>query len=129
MIRETPERKEKQKEIDNLSKKKIRETPEGKAKQKEIDNVSKRKIGEKPEGKEKQKEIDDVSKKKVCENIRFDKEDAFQEVKEMSKVHPSILDTNAYKIIEKYFLEEINEGPEYKCEICVQGVPKKMHLL
>ena len=37
----------------------------------------------------------------------------------MSKVDPSILDTNAYKIIEKDFLEEINEGPEYKCEICI----------
>ena len=53
------------------------------------------------------------------ENIRFDKEAAFQEVKEMSKVDPSILDTNAYKIIEKDFLVEINEGPEYKCEICL----------
>merc|ERR1719494_1391510 len=135
-IRETPEGKEKQKEIDNLSKKKIRETPEGgkrhqesmrkiretpegKEKQKEIDNVSKRKTREKPEGKEKQREIDNVSKKKVRENIRFDKEAAFQEVKEMSMVDPSILDTNAYKIIEKDFLEEINEGPEYKCEICI----------
>merc|ERR1712113_851710 len=86
--------KKKQKEIDNLSKRKIRETPEGKEKQKEIDNVSKRKIRGKPEGKEKQREIDNVSKKKVRENIRFDKEAAFQEVKEMSKVDPSILDTN-----------------------------------
>ena len=37
------------------------------------------------------------------ENIRFDKVAAFQKVKEMSKVDPSILDTNAYKIIEKDF--------------------------
>merc|ERR1712099_160423 len=100
--------KEKQHEIDNFSKKKNRETPEGKKKhqeeskesmkklrisdtgkkkQHEIDNFSKKKIRETPEGKEKQK-------KKVRENILFDKEAAFQEVKEMSKVDPSILDTN-----------------------------------
>ena len=114
-LRLTNEGKEKQHEIDKLSKKKIRETPEGRKKNQE----SVRKIRETPEGKEKQKEIDNVSKKKVRENIRFDKEAAFQEVKEMSKVDPSILDTNAYKIIEKDFLEEINEGPEYKCEICI----------
>ena len=94
---------------------KIRETPEGKEKQKEIDNLSKKKIRETPEGKEKQKEIDNVSKKKVRENIRFDKEAAFQEVKEMTKVDPSIylsihrsiypsIDSNAYKIIERDFL-------------------------
>ena len=59
-------------------------------------------------GKKKQHEIDNLSKKKVRENIRFDKEAAFQEVKEMSRVDPSILDTNAYKIIEKDFLVEIN---------------------
>merc|ERR1712034_229168 len=60
-VRETPERKGKQKEIDHLSKKKIRETPEGKEKQKEIDNLSKKKIRETPEGRKKQKEIDNLS--------------------------------------------------------------------
>ena len=54
-------------------------------------------------------------RKKRCENTRFDRES----VKKISKVNPSILDTNAYKIIEKDFLREINEGPEYKCEICL----------
>ena len=63
-------------------------------------------------GEKKQHEIDNLSKKKVRENITFDKEAAFQEVKEMSKVVPSILDTNAYKMIERDFLVEIDEGPE-----------------
>ena len=35
----------------------------------------------------------------------------------MSKVDPSILDANAYAIIEKDFLEEINEGLEYMWDI------------
>ena len=34
----------------------------------------------------------------------------------MSMVEPSIIDTNAYKIIEKDFLHEINKGLEYKFE-------------
>ena len=34
-------------------------------------------------------------------------------------VDPIILNTEAYKIIEKDFLEEMNEGPEYMCAICI----------
>ena len=52
--------------------------------------------------------------KKMCENSRFDRESAFDEVKGRSVVDPSI----GYKIIEKDFLGEIDEGPEYMCEIC-----------
>ena len=40
-----------------------------KEKQKERDNISKRKIRETPKEKKKQKDIDNLSKKKVCENI------------------------------------------------------------
>ena len=36
----------------------------------------------------------------------------------MSMVDPEILSTQAYKIVEKDFLKDINVGPEYKCEIC-----------
>ena len=56
--------------------------------------------------------------KKMCENIRFDRESALDEAEGRSMVDPSILNTNAHKIIEKYFLGEIDEGPEYMCEIC-----------
>ena len=38
----------------------------------------------------------------MCENIQFDKEAAFQDVKEMSKVDPSILDKNAHKNLYQY---------------------------
>ena len=51
----------------------------------------------------------------MCENSRFDRESAFDEVKGRSVVDPSI----GYKIIEKDFLGEIDEGPEYMCDICI----------
>ena len=57
--------------------------------------------------------------RKMCENIRFDRESAFDEVEGGSMVDPSILNTNAYKIIERDFLGEIDEGPKYMCEICI----------
>ena len=47
--------------------------------------------------------------KKMCENIRFDRESAFDEVEGKSIVDPSVLNTNAYKIIEKDFFDEIDE--------------------
>merc|ERR1712034_216082 len=110
---DTPEGKKKQQEVDNASKKRIRDTPDGKKKQQEVDNASKRKIRDTPEGKKKQQEVDNASKKKIRENIRFDRESAFDEVEGRSMVDPSILDTNAFKIIEKDFLDEIGEGLEY----------------
>ena len=63
----------------------------------------------------KNQEESNKAMKKMRENIRFDRESAFDEVKGKSMVDPSILNTNAYKIIEKDFLEEIDEGPEYMC--------------
>ena len=130
--------KKKQHEIDNLSKQKIRETPKGnikhqeeskeamkklritdtrKKKQHEIDNLSKQKIREPPNGKEKQKEIDNVSKKSAWKYAIWQRGCISRS--QGNEQDWSILDTNAYKIIEKDFLVEINEGPEYKCEICI----------
>ena len=56
------------------------------------------------------------------------REAAFDDVKGRSMVDPSILHSDAYKIIEKDFLEEVNEGPEYKCEICICWNYKKSSL-
>ena len=71
------------------------------------------------EGKKKQHETDSKSKSKTRQHVKMDRETAFDEVEGRSMVDPSILDTHAYKIIEKDFLDEISEGPEYKCEICI----------
>ena len=49
---------------------------------------------------------------------RKSREEAFNDVKDMSMVDPEILSTQGYKIVENDFLKEINVGPEYKCEIC-----------
>ena len=40
------------------------------------------------------------------------------EVRERSMVDPSILDTPAFKPIEKEYREEIRKGPDYICDIC-----------
>ena len=40
-------------------------------------------------------------------------------------VDPSILNTNAYKIIEKDLLDDINEGHEYIFKICIWTIKNR----
>ena len=35
-----------------------------------------------------------------------------------SMVHPSILDTKTFKLIEKGFLKAVQEGPMHICNVC-----------
>ena len=35
-----------------------------------------------------------------------------------SMVHPSIIDTQAFKLIEKGFLKATQEEPRYICDVC-----------
>ena len=51
--------------------------------------------------------------------MKFDRDSAFEEVSGKSMFDPIISDTKAYKIIEKDFSEDINEGPQYMCENCI----------
>ena len=118
-FRDTLEGQKKQQEVDNASKKKIRDTPEGQKKQRDGNNASNEKFRATSEGQKKQQEVDKASKKKMRKSVQFDRDSAFEEVAGKSMVDPIILDTKAYKIIENDFLEEINEGPEYICEICI----------
>ena len=60
----------------------------------------------------------------MCENIRFDRDSAFDEVEGGIMVDSSILNTNAYKIIEKDFLSKIDEGSEYLYEMYLLELQK-----
>ena len=54
-----------------------------------------------------------------------EKSEAFYYVQGMSMVDPSILHTQAYKIIQKVFEDAINEGPTYTCDICIKSEFRK----
>ena len=41
-------------------------------------------------------------------------------------VHPSILDTQTFKLIEKGFLKAVQEGPVHICNVCWKFEWKKM---
>ena len=44
----------------------------------------------------------------------------FNDVQGQSMVDPSVLNTPAYKLIQKEYLSEIKKGPDYVCDICHQ---------
>ena len=45
-----------------------------------------------------------------------------------SMVHPSILDTQTFKLIEKGFLKTVQEGPMHICNVCWKFEWKKIGL-
>ena len=47
-------------------------------------------------------------------------ENAFKVAEDMSMVDPIALNTEAYKIIQKDFINAITEGPAYICDICIE---------
>ena len=50
---------------------------------------------------------------KRTKNTKMEREKVFEEVQGMSVADPSILDTEAYRIIEDERLKETTDGPEY----------------
>ena len=81
-------------------------------------------------------ESEQERKKAMCENrddneIKTDREydqkpkkaeieNAFKAVENMSIVDPLILNTEAYKIIQKDFINVISDGPTYIFDICIE---------
>ena len=59
------------------------------------------------------REYDQKPKKAKIEN-------AFKAVENMSIVDPLILNTEAYKIIQKDFINVISDGPTYIFDICIE---------
>ena len=52
------------------------------------------------------------------ENVKQNRDNIFGSVQDHSMVDPSILDTDAFKTIEREFKDAIKEGPTFICDIC-----------
>ena len=94
----------------------IRSTPEGKEQNRKCAKKGMSDIRSTPEGKE--------QNQKCSERIRSIsaevKEKAFEAVRGKSMTDPSIIRTDAFKIIQSSWQKVMNEGPEYTCAICIK---------
>ena len=117
----TEEGKKKHRERARESMNKILATADGKMKHQISSSNSRRIVQKKRDGKDNETKIQGINQlnqTRVKKDLKSRKK-AFDEVKDMSMVQPSIIDTTAYKIVENEFLKLISVGPEFKCEICL----------
>ena len=63
---------------------------------------------------------DQKRKKAKCGESNSKMDNAFKAVEDMSVVDPVVLNTEAYKIIQKNFINAITEGPTFICDICIE---------
>ena len=115
-IRSTPQGRAEHRLDDKARKAEIRSTPEGK---KENRENAKKAMAEKRstlEGKEKNR----LDIKKRRDTDKDSRDEAFEAVQGMSMVDPSILHTDAFKILSSDWDEISIKGPEYTCAICMK---------
>ena len=65
-------------------------------------------------------DYDQKQKKAKHRDSKSKIENSSKAVEDMSMVDPVILNTEAYKIIQKDFINAISEGPTYICDICIE---------
>ena len=97
----------------------LRATDDGKEKNRETAKQGMSNIRETDDGKKKNRETAKQGMSSVRNAKKSEREKAFAEVQGKSMVDPSILKTNAYRIIKDDWLNKINVGPEYCCDICL----------
>ena len=133
--KDTKQHQERRKNLDETTKKNIKaeNTKQHQERRKNLDKTIKKSIQDEDtkQHHKRRKSLDEATKKNIkaenakqqqkrTKNTKMEREKVFEEIQGISMVDPSILDTEAYHIIEDERPKKTTDGPEYYCDICLQ---------